>query len=425
MKLKKKLSITFLLQSLGVSATALTKIIIAQRYGPEGQGYFSYYYSLVNLLSGIGLFGFPQAFVYLINSKKLDPEWSKSFSFYYSFLVGFSVLCIGTPAYLLELIDLKATAFGALIIASSATLLNGLYRAISLATKSIYIYNIISFASPVILCLICVIWKPLDYQNLAIGIVIAAVTNSFLSSIFLKIKIFFTENFKVNLIKIKKAVGYGFWSFIPTISIGLVTAFTYSNLRQGGTSEANAGYFSISLLFISFSTLPLSMITPVIFNSWSQQNNRESMLDTYVKLSHCGTLIALVCCGLGIFLVEPVTKVVFGEAFLASVSSTQALLVSLFAVYKSQLLSAALLAVGYPSKVAVGELVKATLIISIISLRFLHSATDAAIAWCLGEFCSMLYMSSVFHKNTNLPLLQVIGLHIPWLFKKINIKNDL
>ena len=87
MGLRNKLGITLVAQLFGVSSTVLTNIIIAQRYGPEGQGYLSTFRSNVDFLTNIGLFGFPQAFVYLINSKEVQASWTTKFSTYYSFVI--------------------------------------------------------------------------------------------------------------------------------------------------------------------------------------------------------------------------------------------------------------------------------------------------------------------------------------------------
>ena len=147
MRLRNKLGITLVSQILGVGATALANIVVANRYGPDGQGYLSYYRSTVDFFSNLGLFGFPQAFVYMINSKIIDADWASKFSTTYTLLFGFMCASVGAFLYLSSATNIKGfdgIALFSIIVAATCMLLHGLYRAISLSTKPIYIFNIIS-----------------------------------------------------------------------------------------------------------------------------------------------------------------------------------------------------------------------------------------------------------------------------------------
>ena len=106
--------------------------------------------------------------------------------------------------------------------------------------------------------------------------------------------------------------------------------------------------FSISFLLVSTAILPLNMIIPVLFDTWSKKADQKYNMESYLKLSHLGTLIAIIGFGVGIVLIEPVTRLVFGLEFLPSVLSTQILLLSVYALYQSRLL-AAMFTIDWPS----------------------------------------------------------------------------
>jgi len=429
MKLRNKLGITLVFQLVGVGATALANMVVAQRYGPDGQGYLSYYRSIVDFLANVGLFGFPQAFVYMINSKIIGSDWAVKFSTYYGLLFGLVSASVGLLLSLSGVRDihgLNTLAIFSIIVAATGLLLHGMYRAVSLSTKSIHIFNLISILPAVLTFILYLFWHPDDYQALVMVLVLASVVSTLLAAFFLKGNLA-SNRIRLNeiLAKIKKAVEYGSWSFVPGIALSLTTASTYGLLRQGGRAEATAGQFSVSFVLVSTAILPLNMVIPVLFDTWSKEVDREASRQSYLKLSHLGSLLAILGSTLGMALVGPVTNLVFGASFSLSVLSTRILLLGVYALYQSRLLSAMLLAIGNPDSVAIGAIIRAVMIILPMYLGLTNSLAGAAYAWTIGEFVSMFYMSAAVCKKTGWSLPQVAGISLYWMvgtLKSISVR---
>ncbi len=428
MSLRNKLGITLVSQFLGVGATFLVNIVIARRYGPEGQGYLSHYRSTIIFLSNVGLFGFPQAFVYMINSKTIEVYWAVKFSTYYSLLFGVAGLGLGALLYSLgirELSGFDPLTVLAIIIATTGMVLHGMYRAISLSTKPIYVFNFVSIMPAIFALLIYFFWYADNYQVLVLSLVFAGAISSFLAAFVLKDHLFSKQRLNNSLSKLTASVRYGFWSFFPGTTFAFVITATYALLRQNGISDETAGYFSISYLLVSTAILPLNMIVPVLFDTWSKETDQKYNLQSYLKLAHLGTVVAIASFSVGMVLIRPITVLVFGSEFSPSVLSTQILILSVYALYQSRLLSAMLLAIGCPTVVGIAALMRAVIIILPLFFWDLNSLLGAALAWTIGEFVSMIYMLIFVYRKTRWPLPQVAGLSLSWFvenFKLLSIR---
>lgn len=421
MRLRNKLGVTVLLQIAGVAATALTNIVIAHKYGPDGKGFLSFYQSTVDLIANIGIFGFPQAFIYLINAKTIGADWAVKFSTIYGVSFGCLASVIGILIYgpdnLFTSSAVDPLIIGLIVCSATGSLIHYMYRGISLAVKSVYIFNIISIAPAVLLFLLCLFWPWTHYNTLLWGIVITYITAALLAGWLLHENPLPTRQlFDNSLTKVVNSAKYGFWQFIASISFSAVTTFTYQVLRQGGAMEATAGNFSVSLLLILTAIMPLNMIVPVLFDSWSKEIDKREITGPYTNLAHIGSLLSV--CGLviGLVLVKPLTILLFGAEFLPSVVSTQILLLSIYALYQNRLLSALMLALGKPELVAIGAIIKIATVIIPLSLGFLNSLPGAALLWTLGEFLNMTYLMACLTKQVQWPLLQIAGIYPPFLW---------
>jgi O-antigen/teichoic acid export membrane protein len=424
MALRGRLIVTVFLQVIGVLATILTNIIVAHRYGPDAQGYLSFIRSNIDVITNIGLFGLPQAFVFMINSKLVESEWAAKFSFRYTVVIGFIYTCVAGLIYLIGVnrtLGLDKFAIFSIAIASSGMLLHGLFRGISLTSRSTWTFNLVSISPFVLTFVFYFVWNVSDYENLVFASVAAALCSCVLGSAVLRDDLLAHNKWSVagSAFHIKTAIGYGFWSLFPGISTSLVTALTYGLLRQGGTSEAIAGYFSISVLFLAASAMALNMVVPILFDTWSKEKSISVTMQTYFKLAHLGTVIAIVGFGLGLAIVEPLTILVFGRGYAPSVLSTKVLLLSIYALYQNRLLSAILLALGNPKLVATGAIIRAIVIILLLLPNASHTLTGAAVAWNMGELVSMFYMSIYASGKTGWSLFRIAGISPAWILSSI------
>jgi len=419
MRLRKKLFVTVLFQLVGSVSTVLVNVVVARRYGPIGQGYLSYYRSAVDLLANIGLFGFPQAFIFLINAKKLSVGWAVKFSNRYSVVFGvlLGILALISQASgFAEKNGFNFIGVMSLVFASIGMILHGMYRGICLSTKSNNFFNIVSILPAVATFIIYLAWNTPDYNRLVLASV-AASAASVLFPMFL-----FGEHHsgKWNLEKdlVVSAAKYGFWSLIPSITASATIVGTYAILRQGGASEEMSGNFSISLLFLTAGIVPLNMVAPILFNDWAGQRWREEAHHSYVLLSHLGLMVSVAGIVFAFVFAGPLTKIVFGNNFIGSVISTQVVLFGLFPFYQNRLLSPISLAIGHPSAIAISSIIRMGAVFGILYFSSL-SLLSTAFAWVIGEMICMFYMCCTVAQKTGWPITHVAGISPSWVFEKI------
>jgi len=419
MRLRQKLFVTVLFQLVGSVSTVLVNVVVARRYGPIGQGYLSYYRSAVDLLMNIGLFGFPQAFIFLINAKKLSVGWAVKFSNRYSVVFG---VLLGIVALLshasgfAEKNGFNLIGVMSLVFASIGMILHGMYRGICLSTKSNNLFNIVSILPAVATFIIYLAWNTPDYNRLVLASVAASAASAMFPMFLFREHLSGKWNLEKDLAV--SAAKYGFWSLVPSITASATIVGTYAILRQGGASEATSGNFSISLLFLTAGIVPLNMVAPILFNDWAGERWREGAHQSYVLLSHLGLMVSVAGIVFAFVFVGPLTKIVFGNRFIESLISTQVLLFGLFPFYQNRLLSSISLAIGHPSAIAISSIIRMGAVFGILYF-FSLSLLSTAFAWVIGELTCMFYMCSAVARKTGWPITHVAGISPSWVFEKI------
>jgi O-antigen/teichoic acid export membrane protein len=397
----------------GAVTTILATIFVTRLYGPTGQGYLGYFRSAVDLVVGIATFGFPQAFVYMLNTKIASVGWTLRFSTVYSTIFALVIGALGAALYVTGIAaseGLDGVAVLCAVLASIALLAHGLYRAICLVIRSTITFNVVTVLPSVLLLSIYILARSHNYKTLVVAHAMAA-----LISLFVVLGLFPWHLFRQPMAgsgqqtTLHFAAKYGFLSFLPHVSLAAATFLTYALLLQAPGAEVAVGYFSVSVLVLSAAVMPLTMVIPVLFNAWSQPGIEDRRRASFVKLAHVGTLTSLAAIVVGIPLSEPATKLFFGSQFLPSAQVTKLLLLSAFALYQTRLSSALLLALGRADAVAVGSIVRLSIILALI-LASDRSITNAAVAWVIAEFAGAGYQLATILRITQWPALQTLGL---------------
>jgi O-antigen/teichoic acid export membrane protein len=407
------LGASLLIQVVGAVTTILATILVTRLYGPVGQGYLGYFRSAVDLVVGIGTFGFPQAFVYMLNMKIAPVEWALRFSTVYSVLFALVTGVLGAALYITGIAaskGLDGVAVSCAVLASAALLAHGLYRAICLVTRSTVTFNVISILPSIVLLAIYLLARTAKYQLLVMAHAGAAMV-----SLFVVLGLFTWRNlFRQVMVgggqqTLQFAVKYGFLSFLPHVSLAGATFLTYALLLQAPGAEAAVGYFSVSVLILSAAVMPLTMVIPVLFNAWSQPGIEDRRRASFVNLAHVGTLTCIAAILVGISVLGPATGLIFGSRFLPSVQVTKLLLLSAFALYQTRLSSALLLALGRADAVAVGSIIRLSAILAVM-LSSDRSIASAAVAWVVAEYAGAGYLLATILRITQWPVLQTLGL---------------
>ena len=153
----------------------------------------------------------------------------------------------------------------------------------------------------------------------------------------------------------------------------------------------------------------MTMVVPVLFDDWCKVEGRSKMRLAYQRLANIGLGLGVLTFVVGYPFVEPVTLLLFGSAYLPSVTSTLIMLGSVYALFLTRLLTAALFALGKPNIIAAGA-VSRLLVVGALLMFFDHtSLTVAAISWVCGEYLGMVLMGAHLRTKFGWSLAEIFG----------------
>jgi len=280
------------------------------------------------------------------------------------------------------------------------------------------IFNLITIMPAAVSLCLYAVWRSAEPKQLVWVVILAWVASSLVAALILNLNPFAgrLDELSITLDRIKHTVGYGFWSFIPGVCYSMAIAGSYRLIHQKA-GDAGVGQFSVSLLILSMAVLPLTMIVPILYDTWSKEVDRTKNRLSFHLLSHLGTIFGILACILGVILVEPLTLTVFGPAFSSSVRTTNFMLLGVYAIYQTRILSAMLLAVGRPHTVAFAAVLRSGAILLAISQGIFGLTDGTAWAWTVGEYIGVLYMCTRLSRLTGWPLSQIAGLSPSWIIE--------
>ena len=424
MNLFRKIGLTLGCQMVGVAAVALANVIIAQRYGPTGQGYLSHYRSMVLLVAMVGAFGLPQALVYMINKAKATKQWTVKFSSYYTLLFGLAcvvVFAVGFFSGGQELVGFGKLATIAIVLAGTGTLLHDLYRAISLASCKVLTFNLITIMPAVVACLLFYFWSPANYEQLVFVLVFATAISALIARFVLQDKSnshsLSLLGFRNSLERFRFSFTFGFWSFLPGVLFNLIAVLTYTLLRSGANGDHAAGQFSIAVLVLTFALMPLERVMPLLFDSWSKHAISEQRRQSFVMLTHLGFVVSLIVAPVGWMLARPVILKVFGPDFEPAVFPTQVFILASYVFYQSRLLASLLLASGKPRLPAGAAVLRCGVLALVLIWADQVNVLTAVIAWTVGEMFAVAFLVYAVHKHTGWSFREIHGISPRWFIK--------
>jgi O-antigen/teichoic acid export membrane protein len=395
MSLSKQVAVAVVVQGVGVGLLFLTTIIISRDYGPEGQGFFSSFKSWIDFFATVGLFGFPQAIIFAINTGNVMPGNALKASLCY-FLLYTGVLSM--PALLIPptvFVDYRVSTTGLVMgaVAASLLVLHGLVRSIALTRSSPLIFNLVTAAPSIFTFLALLLFLGLAEEpaipSLMFCAALAAAVFSLLS--IRGISSNQPDTPAKRATNAKEFFAHSLWAFVATISMAVVPAITYHVLNSADNTHAQAGYFSVAFVLASATFTPLNMIAPVMYNSWVNADPR-SISASFSKLAAacCVAGIVLpVLCGL---ILPALIPLIYGEKFSDAIMPCVVMLsVSYFFIH-NRLLVPLLLADGNHRCVAIANVLRAGAISALLLVSRPRSAETVVWFWLLGELLFNAYL---------------------------------
>lgn len=272
----KKLILSVLIQSLGTISSFCTIWFITNQIGIFEQGNFAIIKSWIDFLIVLGCFGFPQSVIYIINKYKLP---------HYLLLHAFNryLLILSVPLFLLTISwsvyynSLYITFFYSFMVTIASILLisHGLLRGIYLTVDDGATFSIITATPAIFLFISIALLNYLDIYNIFVAYFISSLISYLAIRTLLYTKITRSKTIKKTLIPWRELIIKGFSAFIQALSLTIFPIITYAILYRSDISTSEIGGFNIALYFYMILAIPFSMISPILFNRWMKEKNKN------------------------------------------------------------------------------------------------------------------------------------------------------
>jgi len=398
MEIKKALLPNIMVQSFGPALSFLSVFLLAKYFGPEIQGKFANFKSLVDLITVIGVYGFPQSFVYLMNKLEVSPKKLAFLSLYY--VLGFVFFAFILLSFSVRLGYIDKSLFDnyyfeifLLTIVCSILVLHGLWRGVYLGYdqgKMFAFFTIIPAIGIFILISFCIYknhFSALDiysYSAIPILIIICILMYPIKKADY---------SHKITRIPWHSLFNHGTHAFSQSLILSIQPIIAYWIIKSfiGGNKEI--GFFNLGLFLVQGLAVPISMIAPLLFARWTKSNNYLIILK-FNKLRGKLILLDVVFGFVLAFAIQFIINLFFSEEYKSAILLSQVLLFTVPLMLHRTIISPAIHAFGYPSinTVACGIRIIAFLL-SVVLLFALtgKSLFNLALSWSIGEIFAALY----------------------------------
>lgn len=382
-------------QAIGPASAFLTVVIVARLGGPSDQGQFAQYKAWVDLMVVLGLFGFPQSFIYVINrlggSAGTLARWSRLYS------LAFVPIALAASALAVHA-GLAGAAAGAgsvvvLTLAAAALVLHGLWRGIYLtrnADVGFALFTILPAVSLLASLTVAMLvgWRQYDRIILASTIPAAAVAALMMAPVLRD-----------------RGTGYrqqpwgallsnGLHAFLQAMLLTAQPLVAYALVRHAGGANREIGFLNAGLFLVQGLAVPITMVAPLLFARWTSVAD-----DTLMSRLHALTWRALgigALAGIGLALAAALAvPLVFGAEYRAAVLAVQAMLLTLPLVCHVRVIAPALHSRGRPGvNTAAGAIRLATFAVAGLLLARASAQPIVAIAaaWSVAELGSAAWI---------------------------------
>lgn len=397
MSLKKKLVFNLVIHSFGSLSSFVVLYIILHVYGVEMQGMYANLMALISFIVVLGIFGFPQGYIYLINKLNVSSIKLCKFSVRFSF-VFWILLILGLYFnfnFKLNWIDTKLVNDGNLILFSisiTSLIFHGLLRGIYLTINQglgFAFYSIL----PAICMLCCVGFGVVfDYFNLQELVLISSVLVLFYS--------FFVVN-RINTSKSKSSieripyqalVNHGSHSFLQALFYSVQPLYAFWAIKHLGGDYKDVGYFNIGLFLLQGFLVPVTMLAPYLFE-YLTKNSNDSFLKTLLKKKIY--FFDLILGGILFFLVGVFGSLFFGSNYAIPIELTQIILFSLPFNIHYRILLPYIHAQGFPKYNTIFGFFRLMLfvVLSFVCIVLkLDILISLAICWSISEIIVFLWI---------------------------------
>lgn len=410
--LKRDLITTVLIQAVGAVATIGVTMVVARRFGPEGQGFWASFKSIHDFVAVLAAFGFPTSFAYLINVRKVSDAFLVRFSLLYCAAMGpFLMLLLGL-AWMSDRLQLASTTprleLAMLAIAGTLVAAHAMLRGLMLASTSTAAFNGATILPPVLL-LALVLWAPLASHEGLMELAVATAALSLAVCLVLWWKARRATAAHTTKLDLRELFQFGGWIFLASVAAIALPIVTFQALHQVPDSKRVIGWLSVAVLVQGAALTPGNMLGPLLFNTWSKEADASQRRSSYVRLTRLIVLGSSLLSVLLACLLPILIPLIVGPGFNEAIHPALILLAAVPFGYVARLVFNVLLAAGAARTYALAVGAKLFLV-SLIMYQGNHPSMDmAAWAWLAGEVLSILVCATALVRSHGWSWSQTLG----------------
>ncbi len=282
-----KIGFNLVIHSLGSLFSFFILYLILKVYGVEKQGEYANLLAIINFVVVLGIFGFPQGFIYLINKLKISHQKLTIFSLEYVFvffLLIFAAFLLNFH-YDFHLIDEKLLKKDDAILFSlscSSLILHGLLRGIYLTMNQGHMFAIYSILPSIVMLAFLSLGILIQYSNIHFLVLMSSIW-VMVFSIFLVIMILRKKDtFEAQNIPVITLVDHGAHSFLQALFYAVQPLFAFWAIKNFGGNFIEIGYFNIGLFLLQGLLVPVTMVAPYLFD-YLTKTDASSTFDFVLK----------------------------------------------------------------------------------------------------------------------------------------------
>jgi O-antigen/teichoic acid export membrane protein len=399
--------LTVLIQGIGALATMTVTAVVAARFGPEGQGFWASFKSVLDLASVVAAYGFPAGFPFLINVRRVSDLRLLRFSLVYGLILIPGVWVAITIAASLGLMHLASPTprleVGLLAAASAALAVQSMIRGLSLATTSTEIFNVITALPAAMLLLTIAVW-PVGQETMLMSVAVTSAFVSVVACLALWLKYRRQQPDAAEKTPYAELFSFGGWNFVVSVTMAAIPASTFQILTAHGVERREIGWLSLAILVQGALLTPANMVGPVLYNAWTRVDDAEARRESFAHLHRMAFVWSIVASAAAAVVLAFARPWLATRDFAAVVPLAWILLAAVPFGYSSRLMANVLLASGAARSYAVATAARLGAIIAVLLLAGTPSTRTAAIAWVVGEASALVVSAAII----------VASLHWSW-----------
>jgi len=378
---------------------------------PAGRGSYAVCLIFSILLAYIFAFGFDIAFSYFVSSKKISLSEAFTYSLFLVPLISFVADITGYIVLHLQFEFTQKATYSSFLLALlyvPVFLFTNIYIQIFTAINQFKYYSlmlVLRELDRLLLILLFILGLSLGVDGALLAIICSDLIIIFSSFLIFKFK-YKIQIVKINFGKLKEIFSYGLRYYFGNIS-NILNFHMGTIILSFFATKVEIGLFSVATVITTrVEMIPDAFFSVIFPRVAASVDGRKELV------AQCARISGIICCLILLFLVifaEPIIKILFSSAFLASKSLIRILAIGIMIRCGCKVFVSYIVGTNHPGIASMS--VVFGLIINIILMYILlplYGLNGAAISVCVNYLLSSFLFLYSFIYLTNTKLLDII-----------------